>query len=106
MAFILSRSLKCIIFLSSVVIHRLLEPRTRLDRKGACVSVTSLGTKFSILATFCYEIIPWLGVNVSYVKLSFPFSSMFVIYCNFLSCPASTSFVAICGTSPLYNLNL
>ena len=31
---------------------------------------------------------------------------MFVIYCIFLSCPASTSFVAISGTIPLHNLNL
>ena len=41
MSFILSRSLKCIIFLSSLVIHGLLEPRTRLDWRGACISDTS-----------------------------------------------------------------
>ena len=43
MAFILSRSLKCIIFLSSA---GLLELRTRLDRRGACTSDISRNKVF------------------------------------------------------------
>ena len=42
------------------------------------------------------------SVEVIIVEPVFFFSIMFS--CS--SCPASTSFVAICGTSPLYNLSL